>query len=407
MPPLLMIIVALQHACKSWYSHLIEARGDITGIVSTLRGFLQEGFLAWLEVLSVTGAARDAVTTLENLIPWLQEVRFGPLSCISRYSRTPQIRWPGIISFSAMQDYFHSATTFFDLIDIATHIYHSALEISPISSIFRTFYYHQRPHPSSRVVIGTPNSWNPSTSISSTWSSCGHYVAAVTEEVMEILDALTLELVSALQSAKVTTRFRPGLAYSPDRRTLVGCSDTSIVIWDAQTGGVVNKIGCEFTGDGSELVWSLDGKRLVPFHHRCRKPISYIRTTSPPVQCCLLAHSSQNTNHTSGPTTNPFGSTMTTLNHKNWAIGTLEVGSALTRIDSLSCSLDSRFGTFSPTTHRISVSATRGRDGGGELLVLDVRNSEVLLRETGSCWRFSFSPDGSVFAAFSRHNLHI
>ena len=38
------IIVALQHACKSWYSH-IEARGDITGIVSTLRGFFFFFFL--------------------------------------------------------------------------------------------------------------------------------------------------------------------------------------------------------------------------------------------------------------------------------------------------------------------------------------------------------------------------
>ena len=32
------ITVTLQYACKSWYSH-IEASGDITGIVSTLRGF--------------------------------------------------------------------------------------------------------------------------------------------------------------------------------------------------------------------------------------------------------------------------------------------------------------------------------------------------------------------------------
>ena len=75
---------------------------------------------------------------------------------------------------------------------------------------------------------------------------------------------------------------------------------------------------------------------------------------------------------------------MTTLDHKNWTISTFEVGSALTGIDSLSCRLDSRFGTFSPATHRISVSATRGRDGGDEPPVLDVRNPEVLLRETGS-----------------------
>ena len=122
---------------------------------------------------------------------------------------------------SAARDYFHFVTTFFEPIEVsATHVYHSALELSPLSSIIRKFYYHQRPHPSPRVVIGIPDSWDPSTSVStkhsrylsSTWSPCGRFVAAVTEEAMEIRDALTLELVSALQSTKVAARFKPGIA---------------------------------------------------------------------------------------------------------------------------------------------------------------------------------------------------
>jgi hypothetical protein len=84
--------IALEYACKSWHSHLIEAKGDITAVVSTLRSFLQEGFLAWLEVLSAIGAANDAVIALEKLMYWLQEVCFGLLSCISECSRTPQTR---------------------------------------------------------------------------------------------------------------------------------------------------------------------------------------------------------------------------------------------------------------------------------------------------------------------------
>ena len=68
------ISVALQYACKYWHSHLTEARGDVSTIVPILRSFLQKGFLAWLEVLSVIGAAREAVTALENLMLWLQEV---------------------------------------------------------------------------------------------------------------------------------------------------------------------------------------------------------------------------------------------------------------------------------------------------------------------------------------------
>ena len=172
---------------------------------------------------------------------------------------------------STARDYFHFVTTFLELIDVsATHIYHSALELSPRSSAVRKFYYRQRLHPSPKVVIGIPDSWNPSTTIStkhshylsSTWSPCGRFIAAVAEEAMEIRDALTLELVSALQSSKVATRFGRGLAYSPDGRSLAGCSDAAIVIWDTQTGGVADKIECEFTGDGLELVWSLDGKTI-------------------------------------------------------------------------------------------------------------------------------------------------
>jgi hypothetical protein len=68
------ISTALEYACKSWYKHLTKVRGDITGIIPILQSFLQEGFLAWLEVLSVFGVANDAIIALANLIPWLQEV---------------------------------------------------------------------------------------------------------------------------------------------------------------------------------------------------------------------------------------------------------------------------------------------------------------------------------------------
>jgi len=70
------ISVALEYACKSWHNHLTEIRGDVVAIVSALRSFMQERFLGWLEVLSVTGATRDAVVALEKVILWLREVCF-------------------------------------------------------------------------------------------------------------------------------------------------------------------------------------------------------------------------------------------------------------------------------------------------------------------------------------------
>jgi len=71
------ISVALGYACRSWHNHLFEAGGNITGVIPDLRIFLEEKFLAWLEVVSVLGAVRGAVVALENLMSWLWKVCFS------------------------------------------------------------------------------------------------------------------------------------------------------------------------------------------------------------------------------------------------------------------------------------------------------------------------------------------
>ena len=53
----------LEYTCRSWYKHLIGAIP--AHITPVLRRFLEEKFLFWLEVLSVLGAAKEAVHALE------------------------------------------------------------------------------------------------------------------------------------------------------------------------------------------------------------------------------------------------------------------------------------------------------------------------------------------------------
>jgi len=65
---------ALEYACKSWHHHLICMTEDAGDVLDALCDFLEGKFLPWLEVLSVLGAAKDAVIALERLILWLQEV---------------------------------------------------------------------------------------------------------------------------------------------------------------------------------------------------------------------------------------------------------------------------------------------------------------------------------------------
>jgi len=93
------ISVALRYACQSWHHHLTNSRGDVTDVISRLRFFLEEKFLAWLEVLSVLKATRGAVVALEQLLAWLQVV----CSNLSQRHRPilthGTLRFPGTTSF--------------------------------------------------------------------------------------------------------------------------------------------------------------------------------------------------------------------------------------------------------------------------------------------------------------------
>ena len=54
---------ALEYACRSWHKHLVGTIPAHVGQI--LHQFLEKKFLFWLEVLSVLGAAREAVDALE------------------------------------------------------------------------------------------------------------------------------------------------------------------------------------------------------------------------------------------------------------------------------------------------------------------------------------------------------
>ena len=57
----------LQYACRSWHKHIVDTMAHTPGITSILHRFLEGKFLSWLEVLSVLGAAREAVDALEAI----------------------------------------------------------------------------------------------------------------------------------------------------------------------------------------------------------------------------------------------------------------------------------------------------------------------------------------------------
>ena len=97
------ISLVLRYCCQFWDCHLTKTVGDVIDILPRLRIFLEEKFLAWLEVLSVLGATRGAVAALDQLIIWLQEVCFD-LSIVLRDAHAYNwIRLRGTRNFSTLR----------------------------------------------------------------------------------------------------------------------------------------------------------------------------------------------------------------------------------------------------------------------------------------------------------------
>jgi len=239
---------------------------------------------------------------------------------------------------------------------------------------------------------------------SSTWSPCGHFVAAVSGEHVEIRGALALNLLFTLQSAGVAAEFWDCLTYSPDGHSLACCSETTIIIWDTQTGGVAGEIYCEVAGSGSQLVWSLDGDMIgiisppvvgtliVCVYEVASGAMKSFSIAGPTLKRCLWAHGKS------------FRVMTTTGGGGGLIINIYEVGSTLTKVEQFHVQSHPDFKVFSPATYRISISVVGNQR---ELLILNIRNSEVLLQESGDHNYVTFSPDGNFVAAFTWNRLPI
>jgi len=403
---------ALEYACKSWYHHLINAREHAACILTPLHNFLKEKFLPWLEVISVLGAARDVVAGLGNLVLWLQEVCLGLIRVLCITNTSNQVAMNQDLVNMA-RDYFSFVTRFFEVIKVsAPHIYHSALELSPTSSIIRKHYHCQPFHSSTPMVVcGLPRSWDQAMAISGkygscTWSPCGQSFSARTLTSVEVRDALTLEKHSNLQ---LTNPYSTGerildteplnrLAYSLDGHSLAGCFGPTITIWDIQTGGVIKDIGA-INDLPEQLVWSLDGTIIGAIFLAkegtwdvCAYDVASGAKVSTNTLLSFLE-----------PYLWPHGNSLqafTILGDEcsQIIIGILNIQPTSTNnlIESFPINLPGkpRAISFSPSTNRVS-----GITNSGMLFVFNIQNSAVMLKQNGPFDVHCLSPDGSLLVA--------
>ena len=241
------------------------------------------------------------------------------------------------------------------------------------------------------------------------WSLCGRFIATQTQEVVEVRDSFTFELLSSLQSTKLTSPLTGPLAYSPDGRSLCCASNTAIVIWDIQTGGVANEIKYD-GGLDRLLVWSLDGGMICGIVRE-----SDVWTA---VTYCVVSGRTLSRGILSSVdklylwTYNKSFRVMTTIYHdKGCTIGIFEVWPTLTLIQKFNTGEqgDFQIGSFSPTFCCISISISSPQipQKNGSLHILDLRRSNDLLYEIGSFDSHCFSSDETLFAASLKNNIHI
>ena len=80
---------ALQYACKSWHKHLVDGdAGHTLEIGSAIRLLLEKKFLFWLEVLSILGAAREAVSALEVTADRVKVCRVSVVDILQKRTET-------------------------------------------------------------------------------------------------------------------------------------------------------------------------------------------------------------------------------------------------------------------------------------------------------------------------------
>ena len=318
------------------------------------------------------------------------------------------------------RDCFRFIIKFFEPINVsAVHIYHSALELSPLSSIVRRLYYYRRCSPFPRIVAGTTDAWEEGINLHSkfrydayTWSPCGQFVAAQTKETVEIRDPLSSELLSALTRPRPSTDLTGQLAYSPDGHFLASLSSTSLIIWDIQTGGVTREIECNAMVNVS-LTWSLDGATICAIaRDRITYPPNYAVNVYDVVSGATLSSGTLQSIDDPHLWVHNTSFRVITMEwgDQGLTIDTLEVGSILTKIESFhvnSLGGPERIGCFSPTAYRISFFNPYG----SHLRILDVRKSECLLSAFGEGKKIEghhcFSSDAGLFAVLSESGVHI
>ena len=147
------------------------------------------------------------------------------------------------LTLNLVEDYVRFVIAFFEIINTsAPHIYHSALPLSPRTSIIHEMY-KKHASPLVRVVQGMLDSWERVVAtahfggflFNAVWSPCNRFIAVTKARSVELVDVVTLDLLRVFETGDATHKQQ--LGFSPDSHFLTLCTGEKFVSWDLRTGG--------------------------------------------------------------------------------------------------------------------------------------------------------------------------
>jgi len=388
---------ALEYACCFWATHLRETTGSSIGIKEVQQAidrFFTTCFLFWVEALSLLENLEIGVYALSEIERWYTLVSYFwniHKNTLFRFTQA------GISS-----KWTHDSQRFllesFDLISNSpSHIYHSALPLTPSSSWLYKGYAAQLSQ-EVKVVIGLPTEWGHCSrtvtlDVDPTALACQKDTIAVGHSSGDIiiLDEITGSQVAVLSGH---TDWIRSLIFSVDGTLLVsGSSDRTVKLWDMQTGGVIK------TYDHTNVVYSVSiSPDSVTLASGCLDGSIYLWGVWTGVCFCVInGHSNAVSSVNFSPTNSQhLISASTDHTVQQWDINGSRIGPTYEG-NYVAFSLDG--------THFVSwrdlVAKIHDSKSGAVITELQVPNDNDMIY----CCRFS--PSGELIAASTGQNIYV